>query len=367
VTETIVATAGEASQLEHGAAIVLRPLETFLDEVGLGAGELDVKPIGDGHSNLTFLLRRGESRFVLRRPPRGELAASANDVLRESRLLEHLAKTAVPVPAVLARCDDPACIGAPFFIMSHVPGTPINDGLPPSLDRPGAAERIVDDVVDALAALHAADLEQTGLATFGKPTGYLERQLRRFGSLLDANATRPLPDLHFTASWLSDNIPTSTDITFVHGDYRLGNLMFDGPLHLTAVLDWEMATVGDPLADLGYCTATWAAAEDEQNPMFSLSRLTSADGFPGRGDLVRRYSERTGRTTHSLAWYQVLALWKSAIFLEGSYRRFRSGASTDAFFASLDRGVPAIAATARRWIAQTETHGSIAEPSPPAR
>jgi aminoglycoside phosphotransferase (APT) family kinase protein len=351
MTEPIVRDLAAAARLEFGAAIVLDPLREFLDAAGLGAGDVDAAELGDGHSNLTFLLRRGEERIVLRRPPRGTLDASANDVLREAGILGALAGTTVPVPEVLAHCEDPAVIGAPFFIMSYVPGGSIADRLTPELDGPHAPTTVAEETVQSLAALHALDLSATGLGEFGRPSGYLERQLRRFGSLLEANATRPLPELEEVADWLSANLPESRRTTFVHGDYRLGNLLFGEPLRLTAVLDWEMATVGDPLADLGYLTATWAEPSDEENPIFALSRATRGRSFPGRDELARAYSAASGEPVENLRWYQVLALWKAAIFLEGSYRRFASGASTDAYFRSLGQGVPAVARTALKWTA----------------
>jgi len=343
MSEPIVTRAREATQLEHGAALVLEPLRRYLDEVGLGRGELSAQPIGDGHSNLTFLIERGDERFVLRRPPRGELAPSANDVIREARVLEALDATALPLPSVLAQCDDPEVIGAPFFVMDFIGGSPINDGLPAELDQPGAPQTISDAVVSALVTLHDADLETSGLSSFGRRSGYLQRQLELFGSLLDRNKTRPLPDLDAASDWLSANLPTSPESTFVHGDFRLGNLLFAAPLHLAAVLDWEMATVGDPLADLGYCVAMWTEAGDAPNPMFALSRLTQQPGFPGRAEIARRYAERTGRSLELLPWYEVFALWKSAIFLEGSHRRHVNGASQDPYFSSLADGVPALA------------------------
>lgn len=347
MAEPIVRSAAEAARLEHGAAIVLDPLREFLEAtLPGGSGTLRAEELGDGHSNLTFLLRRGEERLVLRRPPRGDLAASANDVLRESRVLGALAGTGVPVPEVLARCEDPGVIGAPFFLMSYIPGETINTELPAALDTPAAPERILADTVAALVALHSADLEATGLGELGRPTGYLERQLRRFGALLEANATRPLPELEAVADRLAENLPRSARTTFVHGDYRLGNLLFGTPLRVAAVLDWEMATVGDPLADLGYLTATWAEPGDAENPMFALSRLTRRPGFPGRAAVVEAYASATGASTEDIGWYQVLALWKAAIFLEGSYRRFTSGAGTDPYFASLGEGVPALARAA---------------------
>jgi aminoglycoside phosphotransferase (APT) family kinase protein len=348
-SEPIVRDAAAAASLEHGAAIVLDPLREFLDAEALGGGEIEAAELGDGHSNLTFLLRRGEDRFVLKRPPRGKLAASANDVLREARILQALEATPVPAPRVLALCDDPAVIGAPFFVMSHVEGAAINDGLSAALQTVAAPARIATRAVEALATLHAVDLKAGGLDQFGRPSGYLERQLRRFGSLLETNATRPLPELEQVADWLVENMPESRRTTFVHGDFRLGNLLFAETLQVATVLDWEMATVGDPLADLGYLTAMWAAPDDADNPMFSLSRLTRRPDFPRRRYLASAYAEATGEPVADLRWYQVLALWKSAIFLEGSYRRFIEGASGDAYFRSLGEGVPALARTARQW------------------
>lgn len=351
MSEPIVATAAEAGRLGEDPALVLEPLAEFLDAVGLGAGEVDAVPIGDGHSNLSFLLRRGGERFVLRRPPRGDLAPSANAVLREAEVLEALGGTAVPVPRVLAKCDDREVVGAPFFVMEFIEGRSINLEASEDLREPAVGERVAGEMIDALVDLHATDLEASGLAAFGRSSGYLERQLDRFRALLEHNATRPLPPLEAVADWLDANRPQSTETTFVHGDYRLGNLMFSAaPTSLRAVLDWEMATVGDPLADLGYCTAMWADAGDEENPMLALSRATR-EAFPDRAWIVERYVAATGRSAEALAWYQVLALWKAAIFLEGSYRRFREGKSADPYFATLDGGVLQMARAALKLIA----------------
>jgi aminoglycoside phosphotransferase (APT) family kinase protein len=347
VSEPIVATPAEAARLGEDPALILEPLAEFLDAAGLGSGELRAEPVGDGHSNLSFLLRRGGERFVLRRPPRGDLAPSANAVLREAAVLAKLGGTAVPVPAVLATCEDSSLIGAPFFVMEFIEGVAINLEPPAELKDRGAAERVTGEMVDALVDLHATDLAASGLGDFGRPTLYLERQLERFGALLDHNATRPLPDLEAVGDWLLANRPESSETTFVHGDYRLGNLMFaTAPTRLAAVLDWEMATVGDPLADLGYTTAMWAEPGDEETPMLALSRATRLLPFPGRDWIVDRYVAATGRSADALPWYQVLALWKAAIFLEGSYGRFQEGKSTDPYFGRLGEGVPAMARAA---------------------
>jgi aminoglycoside phosphotransferase (APT) family kinase protein len=354
MAEPIVTDAAAAAALPHGAAVVLDSLREFLDAAGLGRGELSAEELGEGHSNLTFLLRRGEERLVLRRPPRGDLDGSANDVLRESRILAALAATPVPVPRVLASCEDATVIGAPFFVMSYIDGATVNDRLPPAFHARKAPARIGAEAVAALAAIHGVDLEATDLASFGRPAGYLERQLCRFRSLLEANATRPLPDLEAVAEWLAANLPESPRTTFVHGDFRLGNLLFTPSPRVAAVLDWEMATVGDPLADLGYLTAMWAEPGDAENPMLALSRVTRSPEFPGRAELTRAYEEASGDQVEHLGWYQVLALWKAAIFLEGSHRRFISGASADPYFATLAMGVPSLAATARGSINRIE-------------
>ncbi|MDO8212607.1 phosphotransferase family protein [Conexibacter sp. CPCC 206217] len=346
----VVRTASEAARARREPLLVLEPLEALLDAASIGAGPLEATPIGDGHSNVTYLLRRGETRVVLRRPPRGPLPPSAHDVLREARLLARLRPAGVRVPEVLCTCEDADVIGAPFYVMAHIDGHVLSSAAPGGdlLTRPADRAAIGAELVDALAELHAVDLRASGLDGFGAPSGYLERQLRRFGGLLEATATRPLPLLEQVAAWLADNRPASPATTVVHGDYRLGNAMFalSGVPRLAAILDWELAALGDPLADLGYLTAMWAQPGDAPNPMLDLSALTREPGFPTREQLAARYAERTGRDTRDLRWYQVLAIWKSAIFLEGSYRRFLAGSTDDTYFARLGVGVPALAQAA---------------------
>ncbi|HEX2393319.1 MAG TPA: phosphotransferase family protein, partial [Solirubrobacterales bacterium] len=282
-----------AAELEP--LLVLEPLERFLDGAGLGSGPLEAEPIGEGHSNVTFLLRRGDRRLVLRRPPRGPLPPSAHDVLREARLLGALDGLGPPVPEVLASCEDDAVIGAPFYVMPFIAGHVLAESLPAALSADGTAERIAEQLVDGLVALHGLDFEALGLAGFGRAEGYLERQIKRFRGLLEHNATRQLPDLERVGGWLADQVPDSPAATIVHGDYRLGNVMF-APRRprLVAVLDWEMATIGDPLADLGYMTAMWAQDGEPANPVAELSRVTRLPGFPPREALAERYVEATG-------------------------------------------------------------------------
>jgi aminoglycoside phosphotransferase (APT) family kinase protein len=347
MTGDLVRTPAEAAVAALEPLIVIEPLQAFLDDAGLGSGELEISPIGDGHSNLTFLIEREGQKLVLRRPPRGPLPPSAHDMLREARLLSALGPQGIPVPEVLASCEDPAVIGAPFYLMTYVDGWVLGQELPAALAADGGPRRIAEELVDGLVALHALSPTAGGLGDFGRPQGYLERQLKRFAGLLGENATRPLPELEQVTEWLAANLPPSPAPTVVHGDYRLGNVMYarEQP-RLAAILDWEMATIGDPLADLGYMTATWAASSDPPNSVADLSPVTRLPGFPGREEMARRYAEATGRSIAALPWYQVLACWKAAIFLEGNFKRYRAGTAPDPYYASLEAGVPELARTA---------------------
>ena len=333
-------------RLNESPLIAREPLEAYLDAQGLGSGRLEFERIGEGHSNVTFLLRRGTSRFVLRRPPRPPLPPSAHDMVREARLLSALESTSARAPRVLAACADESVLGVPFYVMEQVEGAVITSELPPALDNAEDRARVGRELVDALVEVHEVDWRTAGLEGFGKPTGYLERQLRRFGALWEHNKTRELTSVKAVRDWLADNMPRSPPATIVHGDYRLGNVMMtsDSPARLLAVFDWELATIGDPLADVAYLTVTWAEPGDPADTMFrSLSSVTCQKGFPTRDELIARYEEASGRSMRSLNWYQALALWKAAIFMEGNYKRFIEGASDDTFLASLDEGVPALA------------------------
>jgi aminoglycoside phosphotransferase (APT) family kinase protein len=346
----IVDTPEEAAALELAPLLVRRPLEAYLDAQGLGSGPIQAETVGEGHSNITYLIRRDGGEWVLRRPPRPPLPPSAHDVLREARLLSAVQDADVRTPRVLAACDDESVIGAPFYVMEKVEGDVMVGDIPERLDTPAEHGRIAAELIDALVEIHAVDWEGAGLEGYGKPTGYLERQVRRFSGLWEHNATRPVPELDETTAWLGANVPESGAATIVHGDYRLGNTMFapGTPARLVAIFDWELATIGDPLADVGYMTATYAQPGDEadaegETPIFALNAVTTRAGFPTRDELIARYEERSGRSMSDVRWYQTLALWKSAVFLEGSYKRLLAGTTDDPFFKLLDEGVPAIA------------------------
>jgi aminoglycoside phosphotransferase (APT) family kinase protein len=336
--DDIVATHEQGRANAREPLLVIEPLLHFLRQAGLDApDDLSAQPVGDGHSNATFALSTG---VVLRRPPRGPLPPSAHDVLREARLLRALTPTDVRVPEILAVCDDPAVIGAPFYVMELIDGQVITDAVPGALDDEREHERIADELIDGLVSIHAADWPQLGLEGFGKPTGYLERQLRRFNGLWEHNRTREVADVTEIGGWLAAHVPPSQPATIVHGDYRLGNTIYgpDAPARLAAILDWEMATIGDPLADVGYLMTHWVQADDAPS-QFTLQSVTKLPGFPTRAQLVQRYEQRSGRTVEHLDWYVTLALWKAAVFMEGNYKRAISGATDDPYLKTFGDGV----------------------------
>jgi aminoglycoside phosphotransferase (APT) family kinase protein len=340
--DDIVRTHAEAAANTRQPLVVLEPLAELLAARGLDApDDLTATPIGEGHSNITFVLSTG---VVLRRPPRGPLPPSAHDVLREARLLRALESTPVRVPRVLTVCDDATVIGAPFYVMERIEGEVITDTIPEQLDVPDERARVAGELIDALVELHGIDWNAIGLDGFGKPTGYLERQLRRFAGLWEHNRTRELPQFEEVGRWLRTNLPQSPPAVIVHGDYRLGNAMFaaTAPARLVAIFDWEMATIGDPLADVGYMLMQWTEPGDALGK-FNLNNVTRRPGFPTRAELTARYEEISGRSVQALNWYVTLALWKAIVFMEGNYKRALSGSTDDPYLKSFGDGVVEIA------------------------
>jgi aminoglycoside phosphotransferase (APT) family kinase protein len=340
--DDIVQTPADGHANSRPPLLVLEPLEAFLDAHGLGEGAIEATPIGEGHSNVTYLIERGDREVVLRRPPRPPLPPSAHDVLREARLLSALRDTPARVPDVLAVGEDPATIGAPFYVMERIEGDVIVTSLPPALDTPAERRGIGEQLIESLVEIHAVDWRAAGLEGFGKPTGYLERQLRRFLGLWELNKTREIAAVESVGSWLAEHLPSSPAATIVHGDYRLGNTIFatEAPARLEAVLDWEMATIGDPLADLGYLCMMWTEAGDPQVGLReALGRVTRAEGFPTRAELIERYEQLSGRSMVDIRWYMTLALWKSIVFMEGNYKRAIAGTTDDPYLKQFGDGV----------------------------
>jgi aminoglycoside phosphotransferase (APT) family kinase protein len=346
----VVATRAEADKLASPPLLILDAVTAFLDEHNLGSGPLSWAQIGDGQSNVTYRIQRGSDVFVLRRGPRPPLPPSTHDMVREARIQQLLKSRGVPVPEILAVCGDESILGVPFYVMSYLDGLVITNTIPAALDSAEQRLATSNAVVDTLVKLHSVDVTEGDLASFGRPDGYLRRQVERFSALWDINTTRSLPDVGLLGGWLADNLPDSQQAAVLHGDYRPGNLMFhrSAPARVAAVLDWEMAAVGDPLADLGYLTATYAEPGSPPSPL-ELTAVTRNPGYLRRGDVIKRYQAETGLSLDALPWYQALALWKASIFCEAIYTRWLKGERpNDTQFApSMEAGVPQLLAQAR--------------------
>jgi aminoglycoside phosphotransferase (APT) family kinase protein len=332
------------------ALVPAQALGAFLDEHGTdGSGETPVvTKIGEGRSNLTFRVERGDRAWVLRRPPRGDLPETAHDMMREYRVLSGLADTPVRAPRPLVGCPDPNVIGVPFYLMEVVDGTVIRGAPPEQFSEADRAE-IGHEMVDALAELHLVQPAEVGLGELGKPEGYTARQVSRWSKQWTVMSTRPLPDIEAVRSWLEDNVPANAPAAIVHGDYKLDNVVFapQAPARLLAIFDWEMATLGDPLADLGYLMMFWPEAHEDQ--IGGLPQPTQLPGFLPRADLIARYEQRTGFAMTDLNFYRTLALWKLAILTEGLYKRYLAGKADSDWFAILETAVPQMAQRAREW------------------
>jgi aminoglycoside phosphotransferase (APT) family kinase protein len=323
------------------APLASNALEAFLDAHGIGRGSLDAERIGEGESNLNYRVTRGGARVVVRRPPLPPLPPSAHDVVREGRIQRALAEAGALVPRVLAICDDESILGAPFYVMEEVDGIILGRDVPAALEARDERQRVGTALIDALVHVHAVDWHVARLEGIAKPVAYLERQLRRWTQLWEINATRDLPAFSVVADRLWKAMPQSRPATVVHGDYRLGNVVISAtaPVRVVAVLDWEMATIGDPLADLGYLLVSWSEPRTTDHPLL-LSPVTAQPGFPSRAELIDRYAQRSGRDVSGLDWYQALAFWKAAVFCDAIHGRYLRGERHDAWSGALAKGVP---------------------------
>lgn len=297
----------------------------------LADGPLRAALIAGGRSNLTYRVDGGRVPFVLRRPPLGHVLATAHDMGREYRVVSALAGSAVPVPEALALCADDAVLGAPFYLMGLVDGRVLRDtGDLAGLSADGV-RALGGALVDVLADLHLLDVEAHGLADFGRPDGYLERQVRRWGRQLDSSRSRDVAGIEDLRAGLAAAVPVSPAPTVIHGDYRLDNVMVapDDLRRVVAVLDWEMATLGDPLADLGLLVVYRNRPSTPGDP---VSDAMAAPGFPTADELVAHYARRTGTDVSDLSWYAALGFFKLAVVLEGIHYRFVQGQTVGAGF-----------------------------------
>ncbi|MFA5774427.1 MAG: phosphotransferase family protein [Ilumatobacteraceae bacterium] len=285
-------------------------------------------PIEGGRSNLTYrVVDSAGSTVVLRRPPLGHVLATAHDMAREHKIISALGKTAVPVPQALGLCVDESVNGAPFYVMSFVEGA--------VLDSPASAEQLTvqarltasECLIDVLAELHRVDIDAIGLGDLAKRSGYIERQLKRWSTQWNQSKTREFPAVELAEQLLRSRIPEQQGVSIAHGDYRFGNCLTDvSNGQITAVLDWELCTLGDPLADLGHLGVYWTdpgAGPGRHNDP------TGAPGFPTYDEIVQRYAARTGRDLSNIAYYRAFAAWRLAIVSEGVYARYLHGAMGD--------------------------------------
>jgi aminoglycoside phosphotransferase (APT) family kinase protein len=298
----------------------------FAEHVDDASGApLTAEFIAGGRSNLTYAISDGTRSWVLRRPPLGHVVATAHDMGREYRVIGALAATDVPVPRVHAFCDDLEVNGAPFYVMERVDGQILRTPADMAGLTPDDARRCSHELIDVLARLHGVDYEAVGLADFGRPDGFLARNVARWGKQWAANKTRELPEIDELARRLARALPESGPPAIVHGDYRLDNTMLapGDPGRIVAVLDWEMSTLGDPLTDLGLFLVYWGG--DAAPEIGASAGIASVEGFIGKREIVARYAEQSGRSVEHLDFYVVFATYKLAVILEGINARFLMG------------------------------------------
>lgn len=310
---------------------------------------ITVEQFPSGHSNLTYLLEIDGCEYVLRRAPLGPVAPKAHDMAREFRVLEMLHAHFREAPAVLCLCEDPQVLGAVFFIMERRHGIILRDDVPPELAKVPNYPRLVSEaMVDCLVRLHAIDISTTGLRALGKPEGFLERQVYGWAGRWNRAKTDSISEMDRVIRWLVEYRPESPTPTLVHNDYKLDNVMLrlGHTVGIEAVLDWEMATVGDPLADVGLSLCYWSWAEAPQLQTRLVPALTRRPGWYTRDEFVERYAEQTGRDLSQIGYYEVLGIFKLAVILQQIYCRFLQGQTQDARFRNFDEHVKNLIAVA---------------------
>jgi aminoglycoside phosphotransferase (APT) family kinase protein len=319
----------------------------FEENVPEAKPPLSFERISGGRSNLTFGVRDTDGRaWALRRPPLGMRLGSAHDMGREHRVIAALQETPVPVPPVVGLCEDEAVNGAPFYVMGFVEGPILRSAEDAKAFDEAERRAIGERVVDTLVAIHGVDPDAVGLAELGRKEAYVERQLRRWHGQWEKSKTRELPAVDGVHERLSARIPEQGPATIVHGDYRLDNMILSPSGEIAAVVDWELCTLGDPLADVGMLLVYWSEEGDDFMPLFAPA--TIAPGFPTRDEVRARYAERSGRDLGQIDFFLALGFWKLAIILEGVYARYASGqyGKTDEGFQEFAKIVERLAAAA---------------------
>lgn len=339
--------------------IAVRPDEQ-LDETALAAylhgrlpgttNPLTIRQFGGGAANLTYLLDYGAHEYVLRRPPLGPVAHAAHDMNREYRVLSVLHRAFPYAPQAFLYCDDTAVIGADFFIMERRQGVVVRRSIPPEYrDFPDATRRMSLALVDALARFHAVDYTAVGLAELGRPQGFVERQIEGWYKRWHAAKVEDLPEMDAVYQWLRQHLPASTQISLVHNDYKLDNVMLavHDPGQMVAIFDWDMCTLGDPLCDLGALLCYWTQPDDPPY-MQAASMMPLGDlGFLTRAELVERYAQQSGRDVHDISFYHTLGLFRLTVIIAQIYIRYKRGQTQDQRFAAFEMMIPLMARAAQ--------------------
>lgn len=310
---------------------------------------LSVRQFGGGAANLTYLLDYGTRQYVLRRPPLGPVAKSAHDMAREYNVLSVLHEAFPPAPQALLSCEDPTIIGANFFVMARQQGIVVRRSLPEAYaGLADAPRRMSKTLVDTLAQFHAVDYEAIGLGDLGEPSGFIERQIEGWYKRWGNAQTHDLPEMGAVYAWLKANQPQTTQFSLVHNDYKLDNVMLDpaDPGKITAVFDWDMCTLGDPLNDLGAMLTYWTEPSDPP-AMQAMAMMPIGDlGFMTRQELVARYAEKSGRDVVQINFYHALGLFRLTVIIAQIYIRYQRGQTQDKRFAAMEFMIPVLAQAA---------------------
>jgi aminoglycoside phosphotransferase (APT) family kinase protein len=331
----------DVAEVRKGEELDIASLAAYLrDKIEGAETGIKVQQFPSGHSNLTYLVETNKGEYVLRRGPLGPVAPKAHDMAREFQVLQAVHPHFPEAPNVFHLCTDPGIIGAVFYLMERRHGTVLRDHVPSQLEAlPGHGRRISEAFIDCMVRLHAIDLQSAGLVTLGKPEGFLERQVWGWADRWRRSKTEDLPEMEAVITWLQETLPASGPATLVHNDYKLDNVMLSSPDRIEAVLDWEMATTGDPLADVGLTLCYWSWAAAPQLGSHRVQALTSMPGWHTREQFIARYAERSGRDLSRIAYYEVLGIFKLAVILQQIYFRFHRGQTADARFRDFDTRV----------------------------
>ncbi len=316
--------------------------------------QIQIEQFPNGHSNLVYLVEAGDRQYVLRRPPLGPVAPKAHDMAREYKVLHAVHPHFPEAPRVFLLCEDLSIIGSPFFLMERRHGIIIRDSIPDGLTAIPNYQRLISEAfIDCLVRLHSIDVKQPDIAALGKPEGFVERQVKGWTDRWNRARTEESSEMDYVARWLRDHLPPAAEATLVHNDYKLDNVMmhpYGG--RVEAVLDWEMTTLGDPLADLGLtiCYWSWASQAAADDPHPATPVLTSQPGWYTRDEFLERYAARTGQDVTHIGFHEVLGIFKLAVILQQIYYRFHVGQTRDGRFRHFDRRVRGLVKMARRLV-----------------